>query len=86
MVGMKIVLVKYQDPTTYSSWMPTELVSHTKPKLGFVCGYLFEENEDTIKVALMCSEDRDTWAEHIVIPQGCVVSVDVIKEVDWDEG
>ena len=81
---MKVVVVKFLDPTTCGEWSTKQEVDETKCKSCVACGFLFEENKDTVKVALMCSNDKEAWSDWVVIPAGCVLSIDKIKEVDWE--
>ena len=81
---MQIVLVKFQDPTTQHHWSNKQEVDESVCRVCVACGFLFEENDKFVKVALLCSEDKETWSDWITIPMGCVLSIDKIKEVDWD--
>ena len=79
---MQIVIVKFLDPTTFHDWVPIDFLDHSKPKLCEACGLLWEENEDVVKVGLLTDEDKETASDWIVIPVGCVKSIEVVKELE----
>ena len=81
---MRIVLVKFQDPTTHSSWETIDELDKSAPRTGLACGFLMEETDKIVKVCLLLGQDREIASNWIDIPAGCVVSIDVLKEVDWD--
>ena len=80
---MKVVLVKFQDPTTHDQWVLMSGVDQSLPRLGFACGFLLEENDKVVKVALLLGQDKEIVSNWIDIPAGCVVSIHELKEVDW---
>ncbi len=80
---MQVVVVKFQDPTTFNQWKLLDSLDTAPCKICYACGFLLEENKEYTKVALLCSEDAQGVSDWIVIPTGCVMSCEVIKEVDW---
>ena len=83
---MQIAVVKFQDPTTFNHWATIDEVDKSKCDVCYACGFLIEENDNVTKVALMSSEDKKTGYGWVVIPTSCVLSCEVIKEVDWEVG
>ena len=81
---MQLVVVKFRDPTTFDYWATVEETDKSKCNICFAVGLLLEENDDIVKVALLCSEDRHTFRGWVNIPGSSVLSCDVIKEVDWE--
>mgnify|MGYP001616636977 CR=1 FL=1 len=81
---MQVVVVKFKDPTTFGHWETKEELDKSKCKVCFACGFLLEENTTTTKVALLCAEDLNSFSDWIDIPAGCILSCEVIKEVDWE--
>ena len=77
---MQVALVKFQDPTTHDNWSLMDDIDKSAPKMCFACGFLIEENDAVVKVCLLLGQEiGSNW---IVIPAGCVLSVEVIKEID----
>lgn len=81
---MQLVIVKFRDPTTFNQWAYKDEVDKSKCKVCLAFGILVEENEDITKVALLCSGDKGAFSNWVNIPTGCVLTCDVIKEVDWE--
>ena len=81
---MQIVIVRFTDSTTFGHWASVEEVERRKPKICVAAGVLVEENEELIKIALLCSMDGGEYANWVVIPTPWVISCDVIKEVAND--
>ena len=82
---MKVVLVTFQDPTTYDQWMPVSTVDQSLPRLVCACGFLMERNDKVVKVALLLGHDKEIASNWVDIPAGCVVSTDELKEVEWKD-
>ena len=77
---MQVTLVRFQDPTTHDHWASMDDIDKAAPKVCFACGFLIEENDAVVKVCLLLGQEiGSNW---IVIPAGCVLSVEVIKEID----
>ena len=81
---MQIVIIKFRDSTTFDHWVRKDDVDKSKCSVCLAFGLLFEENDDVTKVALLCSEDKESFSNWIAIPTPCVLSCDVVKEVDWE--
>mgnify|MGYP001564771774 CR=1 FL=1 len=81
---MKLVVVKFADPTTFGHWAAMEDVDTSQIRVCVAAGWLVEENDKYVKVALLLSKDKNEANSWIIIPGGCVLSMDEIKEVDWD--
>lgn len=82
---MQVVVVKFRDATIFHDWSSRACVDESKCKVCLAIGMLFEENENTTKVALLCSEDAQTFSNWIAIPTSCIITCDVIKEIDWEK-
>lgn len=82
---MKIVIVKFLDPTTHSQWASLEAIDETEPHVCYAHGRLMQEDDKVVKVSLLTGGDKQSGADWVDIPAGCVLSVDVIKEVDWGD-
>ena len=77
---MQVALVRFQDPTTHDNWASMDDIDKSAPKVCFACGFLIEENDAVVKVCLLLGQEiGSNW---VVIPAGCVLSVEVIKEID----
>jgi len=50
----------------------------------FACGFMIEENDAVVKVCLLLGQKGEIGSNWVVIPEGCVLSVEVIKEIDLD--
>ena len=81
---MKLVVVKFQDPTTFHQWTEMDEIDKSKCKICYAGGFLVEENDDITKVALLYAEDKGSASNWIAIPTACVLACEVIKEVDWE--
>jgi len=81
---MQVVVIKARDITYNVSWATLEEVDESKCKVLVVVGLLVEENEEVTKVALMCSDDKNDFNVWVNIPTSCVITCDVIKEIDWE--
>ena len=81
---MQVVMVKFRDPTTFDYWATMDEIDKSEPRVCYACGFLIEENDDVTKVALLLSEDREIGRDWITIPTSCILSCEVIKEVDWE--
>ena len=81
---MQAVVVKFRDPTTFGYWATTDEVGRAKCRVCLAVGILVEENDDITKVALLYSEDKGSSSNWVVIPTPCILSRDVIKEIDWE--
>jgi len=82
---VKVVLVKFHDPTTFGSWETMDYIDCSEPRLALACGFLIEDNDKLVKVCLLLGQDKAVGSNWITIPAGCIVSVDELKEVDWGE-
>lgn len=83
---MKLVVVKFADPIVISHWTTLEDAEKIKPRTCYAHGRLLTENKEVVRVSLLSSEDNQDASSWITIPAGCVISVDIIKEIDWNEG
>jgi len=81
---MQVVLVKFLDPVTCGHWSSLAEMEETKPRLCVACGLLWTENNEIVRVGLLADADKESASDWITIPAGCVKSVEVIKEVDWN--
>lgn len=81
---MQVAVVKFRDPTTFDYWATKKEVDKTACKVCVAVGILVEENDTTTKVALLCSGDKGSFFHWVAIPTHCVLSCDVIKEIDWE--
>ncbi len=81
---MKLVVVKFHDSTFFNDWAAAEVVDQSKPKTCYAAGWLVEENDNQVKLALMTTQDAGAFADWIVIPTGSVITIDEIKNVDWE--
>ena len=82
---MQVALVKFQDPTTHDHWASMDDIDKAAPKMCFACGFLIEENDAVVKVCLLLGQEKEIGSNWIVIPAGCVLSVEVIKEIDLND-
>lgn len=82
---MKLVLAKVQDLTTFNHWTAREEAEVSKFKVCYVSGLLISEDENMVRIALLCSKEKDAFSDWINIPRGDVLELEVIKEVDWGE-
>ena len=84
---MKLVVVKFIDPTTFSHWATKNEVEGTHPRACYATGALLEgDDESLVRIALLSSDTKEEHCCWIVIPKKSIASIDVIKEVDWDGG
>ena len=81
---MQLVVVKFLDSTTFDHWAAKEDVDKSKCKVCFAVGLLVEENDNITKVALLCSLDKESFSNWVDIPTPCVLSCEVLKEIDWE--
>ncbi len=81
---MQLVVVKFEDSTTFDHWVSIEEVDESKCKVCIAVGVLVEENAKVTKVALLYSEDKKAVSNWIAIPTACILSCDIIKEIDWE--
>ena len=81
---MQVALVKFQDPTTHDNWASMDDIDKSSLKVCFACGFLIEDSDAVVKVCLLLGQEGETGSGWIVIPAGCVLSVEVIKEIDLD--
>ncbi len=81
---MKLVVVKFRDSTTFDHWAHKDEVDKSKCKVAIAIGLLWEETEEITKVVLLCSENKEHLSNWVVIPTPCVITCDVIKEIDWE--
>jgi len=81
---MKVVLVKFEDPTTFGNWATPERMEESAPNVCYGCGLLLAKNKKTVKIGLLHAADGETVSDWIVIPRGCIVSMETIKEVKLD--
>ena len=83
---MQLVVVKFLDPTTHNRWAGQDEIDETQCRVCYAHGVLLKENDKIVKVSLLSSEDKQTGSDWIDIPAGCILSLEIIKEVDWDGG
>ena len=77
---MKLVLVSFNDPTTFGHWSIKEDMEASKCKVCFAQGMLMREETDFIKVGLLCGKGGDSFSDWIVIPRGCILTCDEVGE------
>ena len=81
---MQLVVVKFRYSTTFDHWATMEDIDKSKCKVCFAVGILVKENEEITKVALLYSEDKGAASNWVDIPTPCVLSCEVVKEIDWE--
>ena len=82
---MQLAIVKFVDSTTFGHWDTIDNVDTLAPKTCLAAGWLVEKTEKLVKVALLISDKADAMSNWIVIPAGCVLSVEVVMEAALDE-
>ena len=82
---MRIAVVKFSDPTTFDRWGTSDEVEKAECYQCTACGYLIEETDKVIKVALLRGQAGRHWSNWVVIPTGAVSSVRIIESVEDDD-
>jgi len=80
---MQLVVVKFLDPTTHNHWATLDDIDTSTCRVCYAHGALLAENDNIVKVSLLSSDTKQAGSDWIDIPAGCVISIDIIKEVDW---
>jgi hypothetical protein len=82
---MQLVVVKFLDPATFNHWSTWDTVEESQPRLCVASGLLLGETKEVVKVGLLASGDKKTVSDWIAIPIGCVLTVDYVREIDWED-
>lgn len=83
---MKLAIVKFYDPTTFSNWATMDEVDKSACQVCVARGGLIEETEEWVKVALLCHENDVAVSNWIVIPALNIISLDVVDESQLNLG
>ncbi len=81
---MKLVVVKWEDAVSESNWSSEDTVLKSTLKAVYTAGFLVRKDKKVISIALLMSDDKEDFSNWVNIPTSCVLSVDVIKEIDWE--
>ena len=72
---MKIVLVKWQDATTFNQWAEATGVTESKLRVCYAAGFLVGKSKEQVTVALLTSEDTGSFSDWINIPAQSVLKI-----------
>ena len=73
----KLVIVNYQDPTTWSSWQNPEDVIFTAAECVSI-GWVMEDTKQKL-VIFGAMNDLGQISDVTVIPKGCIIKIRTIK-------
>ena len=79
---MQIVIVKWQDSTTYTHWADVDEVDKSSFKICYAAGLLVTQNEKQVTVALLAAEDGSAYSDWINIPAGDVLELTVVESLE----
>jgi len=60
-------------------WQPTADVKDLECMAQWSLGWIIEETDDKVVVALTLAGDRDAVSDKIVLPKGCVLEIVEVK-------
>jgi len=81
--NLKIVKVKWVDPTSIQGWLCPEDVEKQQAKVFTSVGFLFEDSADRVYIV-------QTWGKvaldgGFIFPKGCVLTIDEVGEVEIED-
>ena len=82
---MQLVIVKFLDPTTFGHWATMEELTQSGCRVCIAAGWLIEQTDDMVKVALLTTKEKDSVSNWVNIPVVAILSIDVIKDISLEE-
>lgn len=70
-----IVMVTWHDAAGIQGWRDADEAAHYNPYIVKSVGYLILKNKDVVILGMSETEDRDQFADRLVVPRGMVKSI-----------